>query len=142
MLYVAYFLALVAAAAVIAGVSHWIWRREIASMPVPPRWLEAQRFVWVDCYKMRWEDLPRVITVRGKTFSYGGQPCAGKSDFRSITVAVEADDTMPSNTALHHELYHQALEKRGVVDRGHSLREWQPGGLVEATRAAMKARGM
>lgn len=142
MIYLLYFGALLLTAGVIAAVSHWIWMREIASMPTPPRWLEAQRFVWVDCYKMRWEDLPRVITVPGKTFSYGGQPCAGKSDFRSITVAVEAADTLPSNTALHHELYHQCLERRGVTDRGHTLREWGPGGLVEATRAAMKARGM
>lgn len=91
---------------------------------------------------MAWEHRPRVITVSGKWFWHNGQQVTGTSDPGAITVAVENDRTLPSETSLHHELFHKKLERNGVNDRGHSLREWQPGGLVEVTRVAMKERGM
>lgn len=126
----------------IAGGSMLLWRYWIASMPTPPRWMEAFRIVWVDCYQMPWEQRPRVIWIVGMSFEHNAQAVAGTSDPGAITVAFR-NGVLIADTAFAHELRHAARRAMGIdPDAKHTTGDWQLGGAVWRAQDRLRKQGL
>ena len=131
-IYIAMFIGIVAA---IAGTSMLLWRGWIASMPSPPNWQEAFRFLWVDLYGMPWEQRPRVIWVAAP-FVSGGRMVSGKADIGAVTVVAAS---RVSDTSLAHELWHEARRLTGLFPDPDHLTDWS---FVDRAQAALRERGL